>query len=144
MANKKTSSGTTSKLTRKANRSKAEQIQTALYQIADAASAVTDMQEFYAALHRIVGKLMYAENFYVTLYDPATQVMSAPYFADEAGDAPPPPSRLEEYSKSLRAHVLRTGKTLHVSGEEIAEAGSGACSSRWERRRKIGSGCRSK
>jgi len=44
-------------------------------------------------------------------------MMSAPYFADEASDTPPPPSRLEEFSKSLRAHVLRTGKTLHVSAE---------------------------
>jgi len=79
------------------------------------------MQEFYAALHQIVGKLMYAESFYVTTYDPVTQTMSAPYFADEAGDAPPPPSKLEEYSRSLRAHVLRTGKTLHVSAEEIEE-----------------------
>ena len=121
MANKKISSGTTSRLTRKADRSKTEKIQTALYQIADAASAMTDMQAFYAALHRIVGKLMYAKNFYVSLYDPATQMISAPYFADEAGDMLPPPSKLEDFSKSLRAHVLRTGKTLHVSADEIED-----------------------
>jgi serine phosphatase RsbU (regulator of sigma subunit) len=121
MADKKTSSGTISRLTRKADKSKDEKIQTALYQIADAASAMTDMQEFYAALHQIVRELMYAENFYVTLYDPATRIISAPYFADKAGDAPPPPSRLEKYPKSLRAHVLRTGRTLHLSGEEIEE-----------------------
>ncbi|HEX6269054.1 MAG TPA: GAF domain-containing SpoIIE family protein phosphatase [Anaerolineales bacterium] len=96
-------------------------IQKALYEIATAASAVTDMQVFYAALHRIVGKLMYAKNFYVTLYDPVTHIMSAPYFADEAGDLAPAPSRLELFSKSLRAHVLRTGRTLHLSAEEIEE-----------------------
>jgi GAF domain-containing protein len=98
-------------------------IQKALYEIADAASAVTvtDMQEFYAALHRIVGKLMYARNFYVTLYDPVTQRISAPYFADETGDVLPPPARLEKSNKSLRAIVLHTGKTLHVSAEEIED-----------------------
>jgi len=105
-------------------KSKAEKIQSALYQIADAASAMTDMQEFYATLHRIVRELIYAENFYVTLYDPVTQMINAPYFADEAGDTLPPPSKLEEFSKSLRAYVLNTGRTLHLSAEDIEEGRS--------------------
>ncbi|HEX6034929.1 MAG TPA: GAF domain-containing protein, partial [Anaerolineales bacterium] len=96
-------------------------IQRALYKIADAASAVTDMQEFYGKLHEIVGKLMYARNFYVTLYDPTTQMISAPYFADEAGDVLPPPAILDKSNKSLRAYVLHTGKTLHISREQIED-----------------------
>jgi GAF domain-containing protein len=96
-------------------------IQKALYEIADAASAVTDMQKFYAGLHRIVGKLMYAKNFYVTLYDPTTQMLSSPYFADEAGDVLPAPAKLDRSNRSLRGIVLLTGKTLHVSAEEIEE-----------------------
>jgi hypothetical protein len=35
-------------------------IQKALYEIADAASAVRDMHSFYKKLHKIVGKMMYA------------------------------------------------------------------------------------
>ncbi len=54
MANKRTFSGTSSTLTPKANRAKAEKVHAALYQIADAASAMTEMESFYAALHRIV------------------------------------------------------------------------------------------
>lgn len=121
MASKRTPSGTTARIIREANAAKAEKIQSALYQISDAASAMMDMQGFYAVLHRIMRELMYAENFYVTLYDPETRIMTAAYFADEAGDIPPAPSKLEEFSKSLRAYVLRTGKTLHVSGAEIVE-----------------------
>ncbi len=121
MADKKISSETASRLTRKAGRSKTEKIQTALYQIADAASAMTDMQEFYAALHRIVGKLMYAKSFYVTLYDTDTGVLSSPYFADATGDVPPPPTKIDKSNKSLRAYVLLKGKALHVSAEEIEE-----------------------
>ncbi len=97
-------------------------IQKALYEIADAASAVTDMQSFYKKLHQIVGKLMHASNFYVSLYDAATGVLTSPYFADEKGDEPPPPTFIERDNKSLRAHVLLTRKTLHLSGPEI-EAG---------------------
>jgi sigma-B regulation protein RsbU (phosphoserine phosphatase) len=122
MANKKTTRGTVSGRTRSAERIKAKKIQTALFEIADAVSAVTDMQEFYAELHRIVGELMLAKNFYVTLYDPATQMISAPYFVDEAGDVLPPPAKLEKSNKSLRALVLHTGKTLHLSAADI-EAG---------------------
>jgi len=97
-------------------------IQKALYEIATATSAVTDMQEFYAALHRIVGKLMYAKSFYVTLYDATTGMLSSPYFADESGDPPPPPTKIDKSNKSLRGYVLLKKKTLHVSAEEI-EAG---------------------
>ena len=96
-------------------------IQKALYEIADAASAVTDMQSFHRKLHEIVGRLMYAQSFYVTLYDAATCTLSSPYFADESGDEPPPPTRIDESNKSLRAHVLLEGKTLHVSQTEIEE-----------------------
>ena len=97
-------------------------IQRALYEIADAASAVTDMQEFYKKLHKIVGRLMHAQSFFVTLYDAVTGILSSPYFADESGDAAPPPTRIDSTNKSLRAYVLLRGKTLHLSGTEI-EAG---------------------
>jgi serine phosphatase RsbU (regulator of sigma subunit) len=96
-------------------------IQKALYEIADAASAVSDMQSFYRKLHEIVGKLMHAKSFYVTLYDSATGMLSSPYFADEAGDQPPLPTRIDATNKSLRAHVLLKKKTLHVSATEIEE-----------------------
>jgi len=121
MATQKTTGEQTSRRTRKTDKNKRKNIQVALYQIADAASAVTDMQEFYAALHHIVGKLMYAKSFYVTLYDASTGVLSSPYFADEAGDDPPPPTRIDSTNKSLRAYVLLMGKTLHVSAAEIED-----------------------
>lgn len=121
MESKKTYSGTTSRPTYKDDNSKVEKIHAALYQIADAASAVTDMQEFYAALHLIVGELMYAKSFYVTLYDSTTGLLSSPYFSDEAGDTPPPPTKIDSTNKSLRAYVLLKGKTLHVSAAKIEE-----------------------
>ena len=96
-------------------------IQKALYEIADAASAVSDMQSFYRKMHTIVGKLMHARSFYITLYDASTGVLSSPYFADESGDLPPPPTKIDQTNKSLRAYVLLQGKTLHVSGVEIEE-----------------------
>jgi hypothetical protein len=118
-------------------------IQMALYEIADAASAVTDMQSFYRKLHEIVGKLMHAKSFYVTLYDSVTGMLSSPYFADEAGDEPPPPTRIDAANKSLRANVLLKGKTLHVSRREIEEGKTYGTFRPMERLQKIGLVCRS-
>jgi len=61
------------------------QVQAALYRIAETASAAQDMQEFYAEIHRIVGELMYANNFYVVLYDEERRMMNWPFGVDEAG-----------------------------------------------------------
>ena len=43
----------------------AAKVQDALYRIAELAGAARDMQEFYAAVHAIVGELMYADNFFI-------------------------------------------------------------------------------
>ena len=50
-------------------RENAEKVQGALYRIAELASAAQDMQEFYRAVHEIVGELMDARNIFIALYD---------------------------------------------------------------------------
>ena len=52
-----------------AERSARGAVQAALYRIAEAASAAEDLPAFYRTIHEIVGELMYAENFYIALYD---------------------------------------------------------------------------
>jgi GAF domain-containing protein/DNA-binding response OmpR family regulator len=96
-------------------------IQKALYEIADAASAVRDMPLFYKKLHLIVGKLMYAENFIVALVDEDTKLVSMPYFADSAGDEPPPVHSLAIFSRGMAGYVYRRGKLLHASRARIEE-----------------------
>ena len=95
-------------------------IQKALYEIADAASAVRDMQSFYKKLHKIVGRLMYAENFIIVLYDPAANMRSFPYYVDSAGDVPPPPGAVPP--QSMFAEILSHPRTLHFSREQNEEA----------------------
>ena len=54
-------------------------MQAALYRIAELASAAHDMQEFYRAIHAVVGELMYASNLYIALYDEERQLINWPY-----------------------------------------------------------------
>src|SRR5208282_6402677 len=86
---------------------RAEELNAALYAIA-ARSQAEDLQQFFAAIHNIVGQLMNARNFYIALYDPQSQLLSFPYFVDEQDD-PPTPKRL---GRGLTEYVLRSGEPL--------------------------------
>ena len=96
-------------------RKRSEQIRSALYRIAATASSAEDIDAFYAAIHGIVGELMYAKNFYVALHDPATQTLSFPYCVDEY-DAPPAPRPLR---RGLTELVLETGEALWMPDERF-------------------------
>ncbi len=111
-------------------RHRAEQMQDALYRIAETASAAQDMQEFYAAIHGIVGGLMYASNFYIALYDDGRQLINWPFYVDELDPDPPEPNVWEELgtgtATGTTAYVLRTGEPQLISYErhlELAEQG---------------------
>src|SRR5215213_58745 len=86
-------------------------IQKVLYEIADAASAVRDMYSFYKKLHKIVGKLMYAENFFIALYDAQSDLISFPYRVDTADVEPPAPQHLTE-QHGATAWVIQHGEAL--------------------------------
>ena len=86
-------------------------IQKALYEIADAASAVTDMHSFYSKLHRIVGRLMYAKNFFIALYDEQSGLITWPYYVDTVDQMPLPPTPLAD-QHGATGWILRHGKTL--------------------------------
>ena len=92
------------------------QVDTALYRIAQAASTVTDMQEFYAAMHGIVGELMDASNFYIALYDEDRQMINFPYFVDEVDLDVPDPNVWEPFgvgnARGTTAYLLRTSRPL--------------------------------
>ena len=88
-----------------AERRHAEQVQSALYRIAELASAAQDMQEFYRAMHGVVGELMHASNFYIALYDEERQLINLPYYADELDDDGP-----NRTSGSSSAAARRAGR----------------------------------
>ena len=87
---------------------RAEELNAALYAIAARSQSAEDLQQFYAAIHNIVGQLMYARNFYIALYDPLSQLLSFPYFVDEQ-DPTPVPKRL---GRGLTEYVMRSGEPL--------------------------------
>ncbi len=94
---------------------RSERLRASLYEIAEATDSARDLPDLYRRIHEIVAKLMPAENFYIALYDPATDELSFPYFVDAKEPAPAP----YRAGKGLTEHVLRTGSALLVSPEVL-------------------------
>ena len=97
-----------------ASHERAERVQAALYRIAETASAATDMPSFYASIHEIVGTLMYADNFYIALYDEERRAINFPYFRDQVDPDPPDPNAWssfgEGWARGSTAYLLRHGE----------------------------------
>ncbi|MGO4475801.1 GAF domain-containing protein [Massilia sp. 2TAF26] len=96
-------------------RRRAEQVQHALYQIADLSASALDTDELAASLHRIIGELMVAKNFLIALTHPDTGEISIPYFVDEKDrDAP---SKRFPFGIGMCSYVLKTKQAqLHDAG----------------------------
>jgi len=99
------------------DRRRVEALSSALYRVAEQSSSAHDLQQFFAAVHSIVDELMYARNFYLALYDPATELLSFPYFVDEHDTAPAP----KKLSRGLTEHLLRTGESLLATPEVLQQ-----------------------
>ncbi len=96
-------------------RQRAEHLQTALFRIAQLATADIDQQEFYRRVHSVVGELLNAENFFIGLLSDDRQQLMFPYAVD-AVDEPPPSRKL---GRGLSEFVLHSGIALRADNTDI-------------------------
>jgi diguanylate cyclase (GGDEF)-like protein/PAS domain S-box-containing protein len=97
---------------------RAQKLESALYRLADKTRISDDMASLFAAIHSVVGELVYAPNFHVALYDEATNTIRYPYFADQEIMETP---ATRKGGKGLTETVLFTGEPLLASREDIAD-----------------------
>jgi HD-GYP domain-containing protein (c-di-GMP phosphodiesterase class II) len=83
----------------------------ALLEIMQGLAVTDDLHSFLGLVHQSVAKVIFADNFFVTLYDQTTGLFEEVYSVDQF-DPPAPPSRLE---KSISAYVFSTGQPLLLS-----------------------------
>ncbi len=106
---------------READHARSAKVQSALYRIAETASAAKDMPEFYAAIHEIVGQLMYADNFYIALYDEERKLINYPFYVDEVDTDMPDPKAWDpigiDQGAGTTGYLLRTGQPLLLDRE---------------------------
>ncbi|MGZ7030711.1 MAG: GAF domain-containing protein, partial [Thermoanaerobaculia bacterium] len=94
---------------------RADMVQSAMFRIARLSSEAQELSELYPAVHRIIGELMNATNFYVAEYDRGRDIVTFPYFVDQYD--PPPEGRPP--GRGLTAYVLRSGEPLLASPDEF-------------------------
>ncbi len=97
------------------DRKRVEALSSALYRVAEKSSTAHDLQQFFAAVHSIVDELMYARNFYIAIYDSATELLTFPYFVDEQDTAPTP----KKLGRGLTDYLIRTGEPLLATPEVL-------------------------
>ncbi|PXV53268.1 diguanylate cyclase with PAS/PAC and GAF sensors [Dyella jiangningensis] len=91
---------------------RAESMTSALHAISEAAHTADNLPALYEEIHRIIGTLLPANNFFVALYDPQHAELSFPYFVDERDHTPP---SLSLDSGTLTAQLIRSGQALLVT-----------------------------
>ncbi len=101
---------------------KSERLQQALYEIADLAGSDLELTDMLKRIHDVVARLMYAENFYIVLYDGARESYRFLYFADDQ-DAfvPDPDLEIDALStpNSLTVALLRHGDAVQGASRQV-------------------------
>ena len=97
------------------DRRRRDRVQTATYAISQAVLAGGELSALFGRLHRIVGDLIPAKNFYVALLSPDGALLSFPYFVDETASTPAP----RKPGFGLTEYVLHTVKPLRTTADEL-------------------------
>ncbi|MGH8384890.1 MAG: sensor domain-containing phosphodiesterase [Pseudomonas sp.] len=104
-----------------ADRERAEHLQSALFQIAELSSQPGDMAELFKTLHGIVGDLLFVLNFYIALFDDATDEVTFPYYVDERQPNCPVARR---GSRGLTEYVIRQRRACLIDADEADRLGA--------------------
>jgi PAS domain S-box-containing protein len=95
-------------------RRRAEVERQALLEIVQGLNTTYDLKELFSLIHRAVGRVLYAENFLIALYNPETGFLHFEFFVDKY-DPPPPPRPL---GKGLTGYVLHNDLPLLLSHDD--------------------------
>ncbi|HYD83139.1 MAG TPA: PAS domain S-box protein, partial [Opitutus sp.] len=98
-------------------RRRRERVQAATYEISQAVLASGDLGALFKEMHRIVGELVPARNFYIALLSADGAELSFPFFVDDHVTSPPP----RKPGNGFTEYVLATGQPLRATAAELAE-----------------------
>ena len=101
-----------------------ERLRTALYEISEQAHAAENINELYRRIHQIVGRLIYAENFFIALVEDRTdgKYIKFPYFADTSDPHfQGMEIRLDHQKNSITGYLLKTRQPLLLTPDNYTE-----------------------
>ena len=102
-------------------RKRAEAERQVSFEIIHAANVTDNLDELLHRIHQALKRVLYAENCFVALHDPATGRFEFPFFADQFDTAPPP----QKIGRSCTTYVFRKGEAMlipqHVFDELVVK-----------------------
>ncbi|MFA9217628.1 MAG: GAF domain-containing protein [Sphingomonadaceae bacterium] len=98
-----------------AERRRAENIQRALYELANLSATATGGSRLNMRLHQIISELVPARNFLMALYHSDTQEISIPYFVDEK-DVEAPVKRFD-YGIGMSSYILKRKQAVLLDAD---------------------------
>ncbi len=84
-----------------------------IFDVIQGAVATPDLDEFLKLVHRSISELVYAENCFVMLHDPVSDMIHYEFWIDKHDLVPPPGPA----GRGFGAYILRTGKPLLITEE---------------------------
>jgi PAS domain S-box len=91
-----------------------------LSNIVHALNETSNLDALLFQIHDALKKVVYAENCFVALYDPQTEMFHFPFFVDQF-DPPPPPQKV---ARTCMAYVFRTGDSCSIPQSEFDQLAS--------------------
>jgi len=86
-----------------------------LSNIVHALNQTSNLDELLHQIHDALKRVVYAENFFVALYEQQSDMFHFPFFVDQF-DPPPAPQRV---ARTCMAYVFRTGKSCSIPQSEF-------------------------
>jgi two-component system cell cycle sensor histidine kinase/response regulator CckA len=111
-----------------------EEERQAVFAIIQGAISTSDPGDLFKLIHESISSLLYAENCFVALHDPVTDLMQYEFWVDKFDPCPQP----RPVGKGFSSHILRTGQPMLLDREltdEFVRRGevekSGTTSASW-------------
>ncbi len=99
-------------------RERAEKLNGALLKISKAVHISTTLDEFFTAVHTALSPVIDTTNFFIALYDAASDSIRFPYFVDAIDTSFPPVMEVSK-TASLTAEVIRSGSPLLTQKDQV-------------------------
>src|SRR5271170_506207 len=80
------------------------------FEIIRSVNVTDNLDDLLYLIHQALKKVLYAENCFVALFEPSSEMFHFPFFVDQFDQAPPP----QQVGRSCTAHVYRTGCAMLI------------------------------
>jgi len=104
-------------------RKRAEAERQASMEIIRSVNMTDNLDDLLRGIHAALKKVLHAENCFVALHEPSTDMFHFPFLADQFDTDPPPPQKI---GRTCTAYVFRTGKATLIPQnvfDRLAEQG---------------------